>query len=673
MHTSTLPPAAADLPQPTADLATLIASTLRFADAHYARKDWLAARDFLSLAAQINPNYPRLLGSLGSLQFQLQEYPTACSTFSAAVRRNPDDPDLQIQLAMVHLKLEHLEAVEAALNRALGLRPDDPTALKLLADMNRDHGGYRDAALIYGKLINHHLDQAGVLLSLAKCFFELGDREGAQAALEHVLAVDPNNEIAHDNLGVIGTQAGASSPAPLLLGTDTRSRLSSSSLRLDFGCGEVGPRSGFVGVDIRSFPGVQYTCNAWEIVDHVKPSAVEAICSRHFFEHLTFKQAEVTLKAWMTVLQPGGILEAIVPDIRYHIDQFLAADPNHLSETNSKWTVRQHAVAGFWGWQREAETSLWDVHKSGYDYPLLHDVLQRAGFQEIQRLPEQPCNLAVKCRKSGAEYSFSQSRCKDLLIQESSDCKAAVHSVSPETSCGATDSSNQDANETSSTQHETAKPPIYLPEPVHPRRDAAYYQRLHEQESGYQTNNWLLDEIDQIVSFGASTVLELACGNGRFLERAASLFECVMGCDWAVSPRMKGVLVAHSNVKFFQVDLYQQLPSCRAELVVSADFLEHIDPHSLLGVLQRIDLLADMAFHKVACYDDNHSHLSVFPPAEWLALFQRVNPAYELERTELRRADPVRQIAVFSKGRPYATGVQHAEVQECGERPSRPC
>ena len=197
------PPTSVNPPKPTPDATSLLALTIQYADAHYARKNWLAARDFLSLAVEIDPDHPRLLGSLGSLQFQLQEYPAACTTFSAAVRRNPDNPDLHIQLAMVHSKLEHPEAAEAALNRALGLRPDDPTALRLLADSKRDHGYYQEAATIYGKLINQHPDQVGVFLSLAKCFYKLGDRGGTQAALEFVLTLDPANEIARENLATL--------------------------------------------------------------------------------------------------------------------------------------------------------------------------------------------------------------------------------------------------------------------------------------------------------------------------------------------------------------------------------------------------------------------------------------------------------------------------------------
>jgi len=181
----------------------LLDAILSRADAHYARQNWLAAADFLTLAIEVAPEDSRIHGALGSLRFQLKEYPAAVESFSTAVHLCPNDADLQTQLAMVHLQLSQPAAAEAALGRAIELRPNDPTALKLLADSKRDRGHYQDAAIIYGKLINQHPDQVGVVLSLARCFFGLGDREGTQAALEHVLAVDPGNEIARDNLAAL--------------------------------------------------------------------------------------------------------------------------------------------------------------------------------------------------------------------------------------------------------------------------------------------------------------------------------------------------------------------------------------------------------------------------------------------------------------------------------------
>jgi SAM-dependent methyltransferase len=184
-----------------------------------------------------------------------------------------------------------------------------------------------------------------------------------------------------------------------------------------------------------------------------------------------------------------------------------------------------------------------------------------------------------------------------------------------------------------------------------PARDAAYYQDIHEHHPAYQTNNWLVDEIDRIAAFGAESVLELACGNGRFLELAASRFRHVYACDWAVAPRIEHILAAHPNVRFFRTDLYVERPPCQAGLVVSADFLEHIAPESLADVIHRIDAMAPMAFHKIACYDDGHSHLSVLPPHAWLDLFRSIAPGYQLERVTDRHDDPARTVAVIVKGR----------------------
>lgn len=189
---------------------------------------------------------------------------------------------------------------------------------------------------------------------------------------------------------------------------------------------------------------------------------------------------------------------------------------------------------------------------------------------------------------------------------------------------------------------------VRAPNPV---RGWEYYQDIHERNEAYQTNNWLLDELESIGTFHAQTVLELACGNGRFLDQAATRFTHVYGCDWAVSPLLSRVLAAHDNVTFFRIDLYRECPPCRADLVASADFLEHLAPDALESVIRRIDALSTKAFHKIACYDDAHSHLSILAPEIWLELFQSINPDYRLERVEDRLGDTARQVAVFVKGR----------------------
>ena len=200
-------------PKPIKDPAALLASVIRCADTHYAREDWLAARDFLSLAVQINPDYPRLLGSLGSLQFQLQEYPAACATFFAAVRQTPNDPDLHVQLAMIYIQLKQVDEAKAALQRSLILRPNNPTARRMLGDLDFTAKRYADAAQQYCALMEGNPDGVNLLLHLGKCQYELRDLASARWCFERVIVLEPTNAIAAEALQILAT---STSSAPCL-------------------------------------------------------------------------------------------------------------------------------------------------------------------------------------------------------------------------------------------------------------------------------------------------------------------------------------------------------------------------------------------------------------------------------------------------------------------------
>jgi predicted SAM-dependent methyltransferase len=165
-------------------------------------------------------------------------------------------------------------------------------------------------------------------------------------------------------------------------------------IKLDVGCGP-NSRPGYVGVDVRAVPGVQFVCEAKDLLSHVTPNSVSEIYSRHFLEHLSFAQALATLRTFFEVLRPGGRVEIIVPDLKFHVWQYICPQPSSPSPANPEWTQRQHAFAGFWGWQREADREAWDIHKSGYDEDALSIFLTEAGFLDIRRVDDMPWNLHV--------------------------------------------------------------------------------------------------------------------------------------------------------------------------------------------------------------------------------------------------------------------------------------
>ena len=161
---------------------------------------------------------------------------------------------------------------------------------------------------------------------------------------------------------------------------------------IEFGSGGTPLRKGFKTVDIRKVEGVDYVCNAWDITDQVEEDSVDHIFSRHFFEHLTFVQAEYTLDAWKKIIKPEGLIEMLLPNMTWHIEQ---------------WVTRsnlERAKEGFWGKQREGATETWDLHKSGYDRESLEALLVDEGFVDIDFRRALDKNLHVCFKKKDLQW-----------------------------------------------------------------------------------------------------------------------------------------------------------------------------------------------------------------------------------------------------------------------------
>src|SRR5262249_24210641 len=140
--------------------------------------------------------------------------------------------------------------------------------------------------------------------------------------------------------------------------------------------------------------------------------------------------------------------------------------------------------------------------------------------------------------------------------------------------------------------------------PAKNKKGRYYYQRLHETNSGYKENNWLLPEINAIVEAGVGHIVELGCGNGHFLRAASKVVDRVTGIDFAVSPLLDNL---PPNVEFHQLDVVaDKLPG--GDLACSADVLEQIAEEDIAKAIGNIRRTAPLQYHLVACYDDGHSH-----------------------------------------------------------------
>jgi predicted SAM-dependent methyltransferase len=146
-------------------------------------------------------------------------------------------------------------------------------------------------------------------------------------------------------------------------------------MNIEFGSGGKPTHKDYKQCDIRCLPNVDFCCHALDIKNFVNDNTVKKIFSRHFFEHMTFKDGRDLLIIWYEILKPGGSVRMILPNMSFHINQW-------LSRSDSKefnW-----AKAGFWGWQRHPD----DIHKSGYDVDSLKVLIESIGFKNFISLKD---------------------------------------------------------------------------------------------------------------------------------------------------------------------------------------------------------------------------------------------------------------------------------------------
>jgi len=99
-------------------------------------------------------------------------------------------------------------------------------------------------------------------------------------------------------------------------------------------------------------------------------SSVDIIYSSHFFEHLFEDDAKTLLKSCALALKPGGTIRISIPDLAYAIS---------LYNTGKKKEMLDDYFFV------EGKGSYLARHKYMYDFELLKDVLEQAGFSNIKQ------------------------------------------------------------------------------------------------------------------------------------------------------------------------------------------------------------------------------------------------------------------------------------------------
>ena len=187
-------------------------------------------------------------------------------------------------------------------------------------------------------------------------------------------------------------------------------KLKANKIKIEIGSGRKS-RKGYLHCDIKKMPNVDYVCSADRLP--FKDNAVDEIYSRHLIEHFTLKEAVDVLKEWNRVLKKGGNVYIICPDLLWTLNQISKGSHKSLYVKKKGKNDRYWGFGSLFGWQQDR----YDIHKFGYYFSLLKDLLEECGFGKIKNYTNKPNSLekapwhleveAVKIKKFKKTNKFS--------------------------------------------------------------------------------------------------------------------------------------------------------------------------------------------------------------------------------------------------------------------------
>jgi predicted SAM-dependent methyltransferase len=150
-------------------------------------------------------------------------------------------------------------------------------------------------------------------------------------------------------------------------------------IKLNIGCG-TDYKEGWINIDNNSDNNITRLDLNWDLRNSLpfESNSVDYIFNEHFIEHLTVEESQKSIKDFMRVLKPGGVMRIAMPDLEYSIALYL--DKNW----RKSGLVSNHGLEFV---ETPAEllnmSFRWWGHQWIYDWVELRRRLKQAGYEKV--------------------------------------------------------------------------------------------------------------------------------------------------------------------------------------------------------------------------------------------------------------------------------------------------
>lgn len=185
-----------------------VAAAARMTELLLARGDPEHAGQVAQAGLKLTPQEPKLTMLAGRAMLARGRLPVALELSKRAVELAPQDADAWLLRGQVLMMAGELADAEVALTTATRLVPESVPAQSELVSLWLENGNVPKALKLAQQLTQKHQTDAALWNQLASARHRSGDQDGAVAALDQAIQLEPRRSVLQRNLAEVALEAG---------------------------------------------------------------------------------------------------------------------------------------------------------------------------------------------------------------------------------------------------------------------------------------------------------------------------------------------------------------------------------------------------------------------------------------------------------------------------------